>query len=124
MATIDQIITELNGFSALGIKKIVSNVTANLIRDTPVDTGWAQSNWVPSIGVRNEGLVGSPESVSMGEQSSGLASVQARYKISDGKVFISNNVLYMLALNDGHSAKAPRMFIEKAIIRGVGETFI
>lgn len=122
MATLNQIIVELDTFSATSVKKLVSNITANLRRDTPVDTGWARANWVPNIGTRNEGTTGSPQSVSNSAQNTGLLAVQATYKISDGKVFISNNVPYIRRLNNGHSQQAPTMFIEASVARGVRQT--
>jgi hypothetical protein len=96
------------------------NVTAELQRTTPVDTGWARANWVPSIGEPFEGNSESitPTSADVSsansEQQSGIASLLS-YRIDDGEIFVSNNVPYILSLNDGSSAQAPPMFVERAI---------
>lgn len=101
------------------IRKISLDVTANLIKTTPVDTGWARANWVPAVGKRFQGTVGSREDaqagrVSAGAQATGQARV-AGYRLTDGRVFVSNNVPYILRLNDGSSTQAPAGFIQAAI---------
>lgn len=122
MANARQIVVQLENFTALQVKKLVSNITANLLRATPVDTGWARANWVPKIGSRNKGTVGSPSSVSPEDQTAGLLSVQTTYTLEKGKVFISNNVPYISKLNAGSSQQAPDMFIENAVNRAIAET--
>src|SRR5947207_9574670 len=78
------------------IKALTLNVVANLVRPpaqggTPVDTGWARANWVPSIGAPREALAGSRDSVSAVEQEAGVALVAGTYKLAQGAIFISNN---------------------------------
>ena len=103
------------------IIKITTDVTANLIEATPVDLGWARANWVPSLGASVvKDLSGAQRNVqsASSEQSAGLAEVLG-YRLRRGKVFISNNVPYILALNDGHSSQAPAGFIQRAIRKSV-----
>lgn len=99
---------------------ISSNVTANLIEDTPRDTGWAAANWVPNLGSATDSPVGSPQAVSAAgaAQQQGLAKVVG-YRLPDGDVFISNNVPYIQKLNDGHSAQAPAGFVQAGIARAL-----
>lgn len=112
---------ELKSFTERKIKEITLAVTANLVEDTPLDTGWARNNWVPRIGVPPEGVAGSRDAVSGAAQGAGLASVAATYALDKGSVFISNNVPYISALNDGHSKQAPSGYVQRSIEKGVRE---
>ena len=109
----------LREFTEKHVKVITLDVTANLIEDTPRDTSWARSNWVPAIGRSVDETNGSPLSVSTAAQQAGIAKVATGYTLSKGKVFVSNNVPYILPLNDGHSKQAPAGFVQLAILRAV-----
>lgn len=106
-------------FAEKQVRALVLDVTANLVEDTPRDTSWARTNWLPSIGKAVEVPVNSPESVSFGAQQVGLAAVATSYTLSKGKVFITNNVPYIQRLNDGWSKQAPAGFVQAAILRAV-----
>ncbi len=124
---IKAVIQALNKLAERVVIKLTLDLTANLIETTPVDTGWARANWVPAIGepiVRDLSnleeadrlaLVGSQ----VGEQGSATAKVAASYKLERGKVFVSNNVPYILGLNEGTSAQAPAAFVQMAIAKAV-----
>lgn len=101
-----------------GIAKLALDVTANLKETTPVDTGWARANWVPSVGTPAQGTAGSRDRVTQGPQAQGEARMLG-YKISQGAAFITNNVPYIGELNAGSSAKAPAGFVEAAIMRAI-----
>lgn len=110
--------------SRLGVAAHAELVKAPSEGGTPVDTGWARANWVPSIGTPFEGIAGSRESaedgrVDQGPAQQGLARVAAAYRIRQGPVFVSNNVPYVPRLNDGHSRQAPSGFVQAAIERAV-----
>lgn len=120
-----EIMGELEVFVSKVVIAITLNVVANLVAapsegGTPVDTGWARANWVPAIGRPVTDVAGSREAVSTAAQSAGEASVLA-YRLAMGPVYISNNVPYILALNDGHSPQADPQFIERAIDKAVLE---
>jgi len=102
-----------------GIKRIVLNAVANLTEDTPLDTGWARANWIPSITAPVDGVDGSRESISTSKKESGTAKVATSYVLENGPVWISNNVPYILRLNEGTSKQAPAGFVEAAIFRAV-----
>lgn len=90
-----------------------------LVTSTPVDTGRARSNWIVSLGSPTNEVV---ETYGPGGASTQGALGQARDTLAgytDGSVYISNNVDYIGALNDGSSAQAPAGFIELAIETGV-----
>lgn len=97
------------------VKIIALDINKGLIDKTPVDLGWAKANWIPSIGTSFEGPVGSRDSFDTGEQELGMAAVASQYQLSDGPVFITNNVPYIEALNAGSSDQAPAGFIEAVI---------
>lgn len=76
---------------------------------TPVQTGHARRNWIPSSGEPHSGEVDSD-----GDYEAGLAAALA-WKLGDGALWVSNSVPYIQALNDGHSKKSPAGFVERAI---------
>lgn len=110
------------------VKKITLDVTANLIEATPVDTGWARANWIASIGapvIADLSLIRSREQRAagvqnaVGEQATGTATVAANYK--RGKTYVTNNVPYIVDLNDGTSMQAPSGFVQEAIVKGLAQ---
>lgn len=117
------VVQALKQFTEKHIKIIVLDATANLIEDTPRDTGWARSNWIPSIGKQREDTDGSPEAVSQAAQQLGIAQVATSYTLERGPIYITNNVPYIRRLNDGWSKQAPAGFIQAAILRAVASAF-
>ena len=109
----------LEEYSERLIIGIALEVHATLVEDTPVDTGWAQNNWVPNVGgpgassSQNEGNAASAKA----KMTAGLASV-AGYKLRSGPIHITNNVPYIEPLNAGHSKQAPKDFVPMAINKG------
>lgn len=118
---VDAIVDSLERAAERVVKAVVLNCTAELIERTPVDTGWAQANWVPSVGQPVESIEGTPEAVSNSVQVTGQGAVAA-FKLEQGACFISNNVPYIPALNDGHSEQAPAGFVEQSIEHAIQET--
>ena len=120
------IVRGLERFAERLVVKITLDVTSNLVEDTPVDTGWAQANWVPSVGQRSRRpaqlFSGRTPSAfvqaASAKQSVGRAQAIG-YKLERGRVFVSNNVNYILRLNDGYSRKAPAGFVQKAVRKAV-----
>lgn len=124
------VVRSLEGFIDQVIKKLTLDVTANLVSapdtgyGTPVDTGWARANWVPSIGTPQTTTEGTREaaeagSVSTAGQQAGIAKVVTSYKHQQGAVYISNNVPYILRLNEGSSQQAPKGFVQNAIAKAI-----
>lgn len=114
----------LNAFVEKAVKKITLDVTANLIETTPVDTGWARANWVPSIGVaatqnlRGTEVTSQQVAAAGATQRSGQAEVLG-YALNRGKVFVTNDVPYINRLNDGSSDQAPSGFVQRSIAKAV-----
>ena len=95
---------------AAAASALTLEITANLIEATPVDTGHARANWVPSVGAPH---VGDDEGAA---QSVGMAEVAA-YKLGDGPLNIANNVPYIDYLLLGSSSQAPAGWDVDAIDR-------
>lgn len=119
------IVRGLDRFTARVVTKLTLDVTANLIGTTPVDTGWARANWLPSVGqpVRKDLPSTRPDdgqavAGAVSEQQGALAALVG-YTLEKGRVFVTNNVPYILSLNDGSSSKAPTGFVQQAIAKAV-----
>jgi hypothetical protein len=112
---------ELENATADSVKKLVTDITADLIEQTPVETGWARANWIPGLD-QPEGTepVGDETSVDEGAQQQGIAEIITGYTI-DKDAFIFNNVPYIERLNDGQSPQAPAGFVDSIIEKRVSE---
>lgn len=119
-AQADRIAAELTAHVELAAKALVLAITANLIKATPVDTGWARANWVPSIGTPASSVAGSPDSVSTSAQQTGIATA-LQFKLGAGVLYVSNAVPYIQRLNDGWSKQAPLGFVEFCIDQALQE---
>lgn len=117
------IMDRLDRLAEAVIIDLTLEITANLQEDTPVDIGWARANWVPNIGgPANITQVADPaggDVAAVSAQSAAGQTAMFGYAISDGPVFVSNNVPYIGRLNDGWSAQAPAGFIQMSIARGL-----
>lgn len=108
---------------------------AELARATPIDVGTARSNWVASIGSAYDGTRAafSPypsrhrppygPGGSMGEGRNQAGAVWSAAAALKGKkpgedIHITNNLPYIMRLNQGHSSLAAAGFIERAIQTG------
>lgn len=94
------------------------------IRETPVDTGLARSNWIASIGTPAANVI-PPYSPGMnrgkGERGNAAgARAQAEQVIrgwnpGDPSIFIANNVPYIVILEQGTANRSPNMMARMAI---------
>lgn len=96
---------------------VALEVHAALVEATPVDTGWARANWIPSTGAPVASPDGSRESVTAGAQAAGTAQVAGF--TGAGPVFVSNAVPYIEALDAGHSQQAPSGFVRASVEKGL-----
>lgn len=120
MAQADDIAAELERGLAMQAKKLVLDVTANLIATTPVDTGWARANWFPSVGSPVMVASGSPAAPPTGQQQAAMVDV-LRYTLEQGDLWVANPVPYVVFLNYGTSSQQPSGFIERAIDKANAE---
>jgi hypothetical protein len=102
-------------------KMLALEIDKELRKSTPVDTGHARANWVPSVGSPHVGEVEQmrvARNVGSTAHANGVAQV-LRFKLGDGDLYISNAVPYVPVLNLGWSDQAPRLWIEMAIDRAI-----
>lgn len=105
--------------------KIAQTIVADLAYKTPVDTSQAISNWVVTLGARNVGIVpphypgesGSTRNASA-QETIQRANIVLQQKKPGQSIFITNNLPYIVRLNDGYSAQAPAGFVERSILIG------
>lgn len=103
---------ELEGY----VLFLATEIQANLVESTPVDTGWARANWLASVGVPNTSSPGRPKGKS---KISKRPKVVTSYKLGSGGIWIANNVPYIGRLADGWSQQAPAGWVDAAIQRAM-----
>lgn len=123
----DLIIEDLTRFTEKRVAAIGLGVVANLREDTPRDTSWARSNWIGSKGRPAEPLAEPSGRPTAGDvagaraaQAAGEAAL-ASYRLDQGSVFATNNVPYIIPLNNGSSKQAGAGFVERGIERAIRE---
>ena len=94
-------------------KALCLEIDRELRKSTPVDTGHARANWVPSIGAPHAGEV-----IGDAVHAAAVAGVLS-FRLGDGALWVSNAVSYVPILNYGTSSQAPPLWIEAAIDRAV-----
>lgn len=106
---------EINVDKAVAQTAIVIDQT--VVSSTPVDTGRARANWQASI----DTPITEPTEA---EDQSGADTISRNNAVikrrkSGQTVYISNNVAYIEALNNGSSAQAPANFVQLAVQAGI-----
>lgn len=114
---IDRIFANLGRVLTGVVRTVTETVTFELRDRTPVDTGHARSNWVPSPSNQTS-VDGSREGVSYGAQSAGLQWLHSGYQFPQ-PAYVVNNVHYITSLNAGSSRQAPSNFVHEAIDRAI-----
>jgi hypothetical protein len=114
----DAIVASLERQVENAAKALVLEIVANLVAATPVATGWARANWLPSIGSPSTSTAGSPGSVSGGEQQAGMVAV-LRFTLAQAVMYVANNVPYITILNYGTSSQAPALFVEYCVMQAL-----
>lgn len=120
---------ELDGAIERAVRRLALRCFQTLTSVTPVDTGFARAGWSPSVGAPAPGPekadpgVAEQQAVALfGAHSDAAKRIASGYRLSQGPVFIVNNVRYVQYLNQGSSAQAPAMFVEQAIATAVEAT--
>jgi len=100
-------------FSKL-LSAVAMRIYVNLVMTTPVDTGRARSNWIATIG--------SPSNATRAAGSASAAIRSAKQVFAPKSIpkegatlYITNNLDYVVFLNQGSSKQAPAHFVEAAI---------
>lgn len=97
------------------IRFIGLELVRRVATETPVDTGRARGNWQVSIGAPKPGVI------DRADASPGASSVIAEASASlalgslfDADIWISNNLPYIVRLEEGHSKQGER-FVARAV---------
>lgn len=107
------------------VKKVVLAVDQAVVLATPVDTGRARANWIPSIGSPSNDVLPEPPSKGAALRSSLEAAERVAQQYTRGNstagptVHITNNLPYIGALNDGSSKQSPKNFVATAILLAI-----
>ena len=108
-------------------RQVALAVDQAVVLGTPVDTGTARSNWIVTLGAATDQTQGAFSPLSGGDMSergnAEAAIAQGKAVIAQAKpeqdIHITNNLDYIVDLNEGSSAQAPAAFVEEAVDAGV-----
>lgn len=97
-------------------KKVSFEIFAGVIKKTPVRTGWAQNSWNISVGSVDTSVPAEPEGNASPAAFGALAKMQGVRLSKVGQiVYISNNLSYILPLEEGSSDRAPNGMVKVTI---------
>lgn len=119
MATLKEVMDDVRNFINNSVSDLAIDLTEEIRANTPVRTGFCQSNWVPTVGSPYKGLAGQKISkdearIDNGPYNAGMRALE-KYKTSDGTIYLTNNVDYVQVLEEGSSSQAPMGFVKTGI---------
>lgn len=100
------------------VRQIALAADRTLVLATPVKSGRARVNWQASLGAPATGTIDAEPGKrgSVRAATSQAEAVIAAYRGGPGAaIFLTNNLPYIVPLNNGHSKQAPAGFIERAL---------
>lgn len=95
------------------VRQIALESWGQLVNDTPVDTGRARGSW------RLKENEPDPDSLPPGNYGSPTPPLPGNNPDNAKIYFITNNLPYIVPLNEGHSEQAGAFFIETALARAM-----
>ena len=94
-------------------RKIAFDLSKKVIEETPVESGRAKGNWLPSIGSPSGDTIGVvSESVAIGKVKLVADSISG-----DKTYYLTNNLPYIRPLEYGHSPQQPAGWVRLAVQR-------
>ncbi len=106
----DEVLKKVDKKATLFIRKIALDGLSQLIRQSPVDTGRFKANWSTSVG--KLGTETTDKTISnVARQAQGIA----KYKLNS-KMYLYNNLQYVLSLEMGTSQQAPKGWVRNTAI--------
>jgi hypothetical protein len=124
--------------SAKGIRQVLERVVGSVARNlartvtlrlreapagskfgTPVDTGWASSNWVPTVGKEPSAPVGSKQAVNTGPSDAGIQVLKGYRWSPNDVLYVTNLVPYITDLDKGTSRQQRAGFVQRAIMQAI-----
>lgn len=123
---VQNISTRIGTNADQAVRKVALAVDQTVVMATPVDTGRARANWQVRAGIAPTEVI-PPYVEGKGGSTAGqnvqAALDQGKIAISSAapgqEIHITNNLPYIGALNNGHSAQAPAGFVEQAVNAGI-----
>jgi hypothetical protein len=122
------VINELEGFITDRMKRITRSTLRKLDETTPVLTGYARSQWIPSLGAPVTNPIGTRAQAALGDtnaqdslRAASLAQINALPPTLRASIYVSNAATYIGDLNEGSSPKAPAGFIQAAVAGAIAE---
>jgi len=103
--------TKVVNFSTKRIRQMAFIIDRDVVENTPVKTGHAESNWIPTINAPSKQII------ELGQSPQKVMDVTRDMDLTD-TIFITNNLPYIKPLNDGSSKQMAAGFVERAIQRG------
>lgn len=104
---------DFNTNSDLTFRRLITQSLTNVILTTPVDTGRARANWQISLGSPAISQLANEDPGGGGTIAAGTA--KASQATTENIVFLSNNLPYIVALDNGSSPQAPAGFVEASV---------
>lgn len=116
--SLEVIIDKIKGNIDAEVRYLTLNIDFSIVNTTPVDTGRARGNWLPSIGFPRTETVDRFDPT--GEAT--MREIESVVPLKAGQVvWLSNNVPYIRLLEDGHSQQAgPHAMVRLNILRIAG----
>jgi hypothetical protein len=109
---------KVNGNASRVVRGVALELLRGVVMDTPVDTGRARANWQTTVGSPALGdydYKGGPGAAANEAISDGTQTIQAVE--GDAAIFLTNNLPYIVLLEEGHSQQAPAGMVRKNIAR-------
>ncbi len=99
-------------------RKIALDLDASVVLDTPVDEGRARGNWYPSINVPSDDV--DDKSLGSAKSLGRISRVVLGAKLGT-TIWLTNNLPYILALENGHSKQAPNGMVDVNVERAAAK---
>lgn len=125
---LDRIAVRVEGNVEKAVKDCADAVLRSVVENTPVDTGYARSNWTPELDRAFEGLFparvpgkagSTAEENAAATIEAGTPTIEAFDIAANREIHITNNAPHIQPLNDGHSKQAPAGFVQIAVMEGL-----
>lgn len=102
----------------LALKKLmVLGVVTDVAQATPILTGQAQSNWLTNVGSAMPFYKANEDDNGAWHEAVDWAHIALQSATISSDIHITNNVPYIVKLNQGSSKQAPAMFVQLAVLR-------
>ena len=119
----------IEGEAEKAVRRIQLRAFQAITSATPVATGYARSGWTPTTeGTPDRSRDPAPTDNAAARAAAGRRfaentaranRIAASYVLTNGRVYLTNGVPYVVFLNEGSSSQAPARFVERAIAAAV-----